>query len=168
MVAASEIISRPQSRRRFLHDGLRGFRAEINDQKSLITDQKKRIPADLFTAARFVDSSGLGMTQKSGQSVESVVHESTVPPVPMSTMHKPRSGLRPGGSKSIAVTRYAHPPASGSRLLPRRWSPVVIYCPHGHRTRQPPSPGRLVLHSPMPAVVVQYGPWNFLKTVWLT
>ena len=101
MVAASEIISRPQSRRRFLHDGLRGFRAEINDQKSLITDQKKRIPADLFTAARFVDSSGLGMTQKSGQSVESVVHESTVPPVPMSTMHKPRSGLCLGGENPL-------------------------------------------------------------------
>ena len=38
MVAASEIISRPRSRQRFLRTGLRGFRAGAADQRSLITD----------------------------------------------------------------------------------------------------------------------------------
>ena len=163
MVAKAVTISESQFRRRFLRSGLHGYRAEI-------MDRKKRIPADLFIATPSADSNDIGMTQKSGQPVESVVHESTVPPVPMSTMHKPRSGLRPGGSKSIAVTRYAHPPASGSRPLPRRWSPVVIYWPQRAQNAAAAiaGGGRHVLHSPMPAVIVQCSSWNFLRIVWLT
>ena len=72
MVVAAEKISNPQSRRRFLRSGLRNFRNDLNEQKSLIADRKKRIPADLFTAARFTGSSGLWITHKSVQSGQSV------------------------------------------------------------------------------------------------
>ena len=48
MVAASEIISRPRSRRRFLRTGLRGFRAGVNDQRSMINNQKNGIPFNLL------------------------------------------------------------------------------------------------------------------------
>ena len=38
MVARAETTSESQFRRRFLRSGMRGFRAEINEQRSLITD----------------------------------------------------------------------------------------------------------------------------------
>ena len=48
MVAGDETISESQFRRRFLRSGPRGFRAQVNDQRSMINNQKNGIPFNLL------------------------------------------------------------------------------------------------------------------------
>ena len=59
------------------------------------------------------------LVEKSVSSAQSVVPESTVPPVPMSIAHKPRSGLSLGGDNSLLSVEQniALPHSSNSQLL---------------------------------------------------